>query len=151
MYNFKEKDINNPSGELVKKTNNEDITGAFWGLKVSKEEIKDNNNFYQLNIVKYLKGANETNPEYFYLTQENYLISNSGKIKNRNDIFSSGKSISEIVNENAVQSVNYIKTDDNGVTENDYLDTYNIDLILIGDVPFNMFEKVSRGIDRWKD
>jgi len=149
MYNFKEKDHDNLSGELVRKTDNADITGAFWGLKVSKEEIKDNNNFYQLNKVRYLKGANET-LGYFYLTQENYLISNDGKVKNR-DILS-GKNISDIVRKNAVQSVNYIKKDNNGVVDDDdYVGAYNIDVLLIGDIGFNMFEKISRGVERWKD
>jgi hypothetical protein len=150
MYNFKERDKDNPTGELARISDNNDINGALWGLKVSKQEIKDNNSFYQLNRIKYLKGANPSN-EYFYLCQENYLISNDGKIRNKDDIVSSNKSVADIIKENAVQSVNYVKRDNNGAMDDDYIGSYNIDLVLIGDLPFSMFENTSRGVDRWKD
>jgi len=152
MYNFREKYTNNPTGELVRKSDpNLNISGSFWGLKVSKDEISDKDLFYQLNITKYLKGANETQGEYFYLCQENYIISNDGNIRKKNDIFSSGKSVSDIIKENAIQSVNYIKKDENGPSNEDYIGAYNTDIIFIGDVPFSIFENTSRGVDRWKD
>ena len=155
MYNFREKTREAPTGELVKKNNNSDITGAIWGLKINDgSEINNNETLYQLKTNKYVKGAkieSTDNNDYFWLAQENYIISNSGLIKSRDDILSSNKSVSEIVKDSGLESISYVRKDSSGISDENYFsNSSNIDSILIGDVVFSMLEKVSGGVDKWK-
>lgn len=154
--NFMESNFTNPTGNLVKKSDSSQIFGALWGVKIGGFEFSGTDKIYQLKGTKYVKGANfqtSNNDDYFWLTQENYLISNSGRVRSKEDIFSSNKSVSEIINSNAIQSISYVKknlSNTNGVSDDDYFSSSNIDSVIIGDVPFMMLEKVSGGVDRWK-
>ncbi|HOJ86220.1 MAG TPA: hypothetical protein PLN68_04775, partial [Elusimicrobiales bacterium] len=154
--NFKESDVSNPTGNIVKKSDSSAISGALWGVKVDGFEFSGSDKIYQLKGTKYVKGANfgsSNNDDYFWLTQENYVISNSGSVRSKEDIFSSNKSVSEIINANAIQSISYVKkniSNTDGVSDDDYFSSSNIDSVIIGDVPFMMLEKVSGGVDRWK-
>lgn len=152
-FNFKEKDVSNTTGELVRKTDNGLISGAIWGLKTGESvEYKNNEVLYQLKSDRYLKGGNSL-LEHFWVSQENYVISNNGGIRNKNDIINSNKTISEIIKENAIENISYVKTDVNGIiTYDDYNGyNYNTDIVLIGDAAYQAFEKISSGVDRFKN
>ncbi|MEF3279780.1 MAG: FecR family protein [Elusimicrobiota bacterium] len=154
-FNFQEKNLNDPTGNLIRKSDGKDIN-AIWGIKTGEGfEINGDTKLYQIKGDKYLKGdiQNPSDNDYFWLTQENYLISNSGKIKDKSDITSSNKTAGEIIKETAVQSIIYVKKDSNNNVSNDdyFLDAQNIDNVIIGDVPFYVFEKISTGVNKFKD
>lgn len=152
-FDFREENLSNTTGNLVKKTDNSLISGAIWGLKTADSvEYKNNEMLYQLKSDRYLKGANQS-LGHFWVSQENYVISNNGSIRSKNDIINSNLTITEIIKENAIESIFYVKTDSNGNLDNsDYNGyNYNIDLVFIGDAVYQAFEKISSGVDRFKD
>ena len=149
-YNFKEKDPSSPTGELVRKTDGSVIQGAFWGVKTGDEfEIKGD--IYNLKGYRYLKGA--AGNEYFWVTSENYLISPSGAVRKRREIEENFRSFSDVLSRNFLQSIIYVKGDDNSsVSDQSYngIDS-NIDLLISGEVLHSSFESIREGIDRWKN
>ncbi len=149
--NIKEKDTNAPTGEILRKSG-ENIGNVIWGLK--KENIILNQGtdlMHQKKATKYLKGGKED--EIFWGVWDNYLISNSGDIMKKDKFINSGKSLSEVVKENGIQNIGYLKKDNSGnISEENYFnEVKNIDIILIFDLPFYMYEKISSGVNRWKD
>lgn len=150
--NFVEQNQNNPTGNLVYKDNtSSQIGNAIWGLKDSKVEYTSDQWLYQLRADRFLKGGNSSNGA-FWVSQENYIISNSGDISMRKDILDSSNSVFELVKNYSLESILYVKQDNSGsVSDSDYFGSYNIDTVLIGDVPFFMMEKSLSGIDKYKD
>ncbi|MCX7905724.1 MAG: hypothetical protein N2446_03375 [Elusimicrobiales bacterium] len=148
-YNFVEQNPSSPTGNLVRKTDNLNINGAFWGLK--KKSFEVNGDIFKLRGTQYIKGGSGNN--YFWITSETFLISSSGKLTRKKDISSSFESLSQIINKNFVESIFYIKEDNSGnVTDTSYngIDN-NIDIVLDGLTLYSSFEYVYEGIKRWKD
>lgn len=148
-YNFVEKDINSPTGEIKRKTDGTDITGAFWGLK-TEDSFKVDGDIYRLKADKYLKGGNGN--DYFWITSENYLISKRGGITRKRDLEKNYDLFSDIFRDNFLQSIFYIKEDNNGVGDSSYNSINdNIDLVIGGQVIHSSLENVYEGIKRWKN
>lgn len=149
-YNFIEKDPSSPSGNLVKKTDSSDIVGAFWGLKTG-EDFNINGDIYKLKGYRYLKGGVGT--DYFWLTSESYLISPSGSLRGKKDIEENFDNFSKLLNENFVQSIIYIKNDNNNIPDESSYNGIddNIDVVIGGGTIHSSLEDIYEGISRWKD
>lgn len=157
-FKFIADNISSPDGRLVLKDSNgnptsSQIGNSVWGLKTSASlDNYCNNRFCQMKSNQYKIGDNISSG-YFWLSEEDYLISNSGSIRDRDALLDSNKNIGELVKDNSFESVLYVKKDTGGnLSDDDYFTGYNnIDIIIIPDIPFYLFDKTLDAYNRWKN
>lgn len=148
-YNFVEKNISSPTGEIKRKTDGIDISGAFWGLR-TYDSFKIDGDIYRIRGDKYLKGG--VGNDYFWVNSENYVISAAGALRKKDSIENNYNLFSDILRNNFIQTIFYIKQDNSGITDNSYenIDD-NIDLVIGGEVVQASFENIYEGVRRWKN
>lgn len=149
-YNFVEKDLSSPTGELVKKTDNSQINGAFWGIKTG-DKVDISGDIYRLRADKYLKGEDPS--QVFWVVSETYLISSSGKIRKSGEIENDFNSVSDIARNNFIEGIVSIKQDDSSSPSDvPYLGlSDNIDVVISADNIYSSMENIFEAVKRWKD
>lgn len=157
-FKFIADNISSPDGSLVLKDLNgnptsSQIGSSIWGLKTSaSSDSYCDNRFCQMKSDQYKIGDNNSSG-YFWLSEEDYLISNSGSIREKDALLDSNKNIGELVKDNSFESVIYVKKDSGGfISDDDYFaGHHNIDIIIIPDIPFYLFDKTLDAYNRWKN
>ncbi|MGC9070252.1 MAG: hypothetical protein ACP5IO_02955 [Elusimicrobiales bacterium] len=149
-YNFVEKNPSAPTGDLVRKSDGGDITGALWGLRTDGGYYFDGD-IYRIRADKYIKGANSSQP--FWLISESYLISPQGSLRKKKDIETGFDSISDMVRKNFFEGIINLRQDLSGkpseVGYNSISD--NIDVVVSGQSIYSSSEYIYEAIKRWKD
>ena len=159
------------SGTL--KINSVNVATAKWGVKnmnSSYEYTGDDagtDKLYQFKADKYSIGGDAATNGSFWLAQENYVISNSGGIKNTTDFTESTMDPFSILKESAIESITYVKnsnvtaaadlsgsaaysdiaTTDMFTDGTRYPTGTNIDLVIIPDLAIAAIQKVMSALD----
>ncbi len=175
IINLKFKDAGKNDGTL-EYTEDASMNGSvgsnvFWFSKVRAPQIPEGTNFYektgdaedklyQIEADLYAKGGDYSlTDNLVWFARENYVISNGGNIRGKNDFVNSGNDIISMLKNTGVESVIYMKKFDSSsgsirwdnltesnvrgtISNNDYFNGTNIDLVIIPDLVIAAVQKL---------
>ncbi len=168
------------SGVLNHSDGSTPYSGAYWFSKVQACHTPNCTNFYektgesqdllyQISADLYAKGGNYADTaNLVWYARENYVISNGGAIRGKDDFVNSGNDIFSLLKESAGESIIYFKqfdssavsgwsalTRDNvrsSIKNSDYFaGSKNIDLVIIPDLALAGVQKVLPALDNLKN
>jgi len=187
---FRIEDNNDANGSIREK-NGAKIGGAVWGIKISpnglsylqsqnilknsdtswEKDTTGDDRLYNFQADAYwIGGVNQDGtlntsqdpPDVFWLTRENYGITNCGKLADVSDFTDTGKDPFSLMKEHAVESIVHVKNDASGsdtrtsICTSDYSpdgvshngENNNIDLVLIPDLPVAAVQRMLPAVDK---